>query len=150
MKISIKNITVEDTYPIRSQLLRPGLPLTSCQFEQDTHPKTGHWGAWLEGELVGIVSAMPTPCPDFESLDAFQFRAMAVLPNHQRKGIATRLLLTAEKQLMAMYQPDLFWLNSRMNAQKLYASLTYQTIGDVFEIPTVGPHVRFYKKTCLI
>ena len=76
---------------------------------------------------------------------AFQFRGMAVIESYQRNGIASKLLIAAEKQLQDEFHPQVFWLNARVNAQQLYLHLDYQSTGDVFEIPTVGPHLRYTK-----
>lgn len=145
VNVHIDIITATVTFPLRQEILRPGRPLTSCYFEKDNDPHTRHWGAFIDKRLVGILSAMPNPCKEFSTDQAFQFRGMAVHPDYQRQGIATRLLLTAEKYLSEQFTPDLFWLNARIHAQALYSSLAYQAIGDEFEIPTVGPHRCFVK-----
>lgn len=146
MNVHIDLIPTTTTLPLRQEMLRPGRPVASCHFEKDNDPHTQHWGAFIDEKLVGILSAMPNSCEEFPTDQAFQFRGMAVHPNYQRKGIATRLLLTAEKHLSQQFTPNLFWLNARVHAKALYSSMAYQIIGDEFNIPTVGPHLRFVKK----
>ena len=146
VNIRIDIIASQTTLPLRQAMLRPGRPVASCHFERDNHPLTRHWGAYAEKEVVGILSAMPNTCEAFPTKKAYQFRGMAVLPNYQRQGIATRLLLTAEKYLTQEFTPELFWLNARVHAQALYRSIAYQPSGDVFDIPTVGPHIRYIKQ----
>lgn len=146
MKVNIDLIPVTRTLPLRQKLLRPGRPLSSCQFDKDNDPNTHHWGAFSDGVLVGILSAMPNSCEAFPTDNAFQFRGMAVDPDYQRQGIATRLLLTAESYLGNHFTPDLFWLNARVHAQALYSTIAYQPKGEIFDIPTVGPHLLFIKK----
>ena len=145
VNLSILNITAENTLPIRQQMLRQGRPLSDCHFDKDKAPSTRHWGAFANEELVGILSAMENPLETQPEQMAFQFRGMAVIESYQRNGIASKLLIAAEKQLQDEFHPQVFWLNARVNAQQLYLHLDYQSTGDVFEIPTVGPHLRYTK-----
>ncbi|MGC6423327.1 MAG: GNAT family N-acetyltransferase [Flavobacteriaceae bacterium] len=150
MKVSFENISAADTLPLRQALLRPGKPLAGCQFDKDNHSYTLHWGAFVNNKLVGILSAMNTPCESFPEKNAYQFRGMAVASDFQRKGIATQLLQSAEKQLLINRTPELFWLNARIKAIELYTALAYQPIGPEFDIPTVGPHQRFFKNNLFL
>ncbi len=96
-------------------------------------------------QMVGILSSIENECDEFLGQHAYQFRGMAVLEAFQHQGIASRLLVEAEEQLQKKYQPDLLWLNARVHAQKLYQILGYSRVGKEFNIPTAGPHIRFYK-----
>ena len=145
MNLRIQNITAQDTLPIRQRMLRQGYALSDCHFDKDLAPSTRHWGAFAKEELVGILSAMENPLETDPGQMAFQFRGMAVIESYQRNGIASKLLIAAEKQLQNEFNPQVFWLNARINAQQLYRHLNYQSLGAVFEIPTVGPHLRYTK-----
>ncbi len=147
MNIQIEAVPASETLPIRHQMLRQGHPLSSCHFEKDDAENTRHWAAFVNNNKAGILSAMQNPCVEFPTLLAYQFRGMAVLENFQRNGIASQLLTHAEEALNKEFNPQLFWLNARIKAQKLYQQLHYQSIGTTFDIPTVGPHIRYLKKT---
>ena len=145
VKYTIQEVLAKDTISIRHQMLRQGLPVSSCHFEKDNDPQSHHWAALIGYQMVGILSSMENECDEFLGQHAYQFRGMAVLETFQRQGIASRLLVEAEEQLQKKYQPDLFWLNARVHAQKLYQILGYSPVGKEFNIPTAGPHIRFYK-----
>ena len=145
VNLSIQNITAEDTLPIRQRMLRRGYPLSDCHFDKDLAPSTRHWGAYANEELVGILSAMENPLEIYPEQMAFQFRGIAVIESYQRNGIASKLLIAGEKQLQNEFNPQVFWLNARIHAQQLYLHLNYQSVGAIFEIPTVGPHLRYTK-----
>ena len=147
MNIQIEAIPAKETLSIRHQMLRQGHPLSSCHFEKDNASSSRHWAAFVNKEKVGILSAIQNPCLEFPTLLAYQFRGMAVVEDFQRKGIASQLLTHAEEAVLNEFNPQLFWLNARVNAQKLYQQLHYQSIGTTFDISTVGPHIRYLKKT---
>lgn len=64
MKVQIKKIKSIQTFELRHPLLRKGQPLSSCALYLDDDPQSFHLGAYQKKKLVGILSAMPTPCPD--------------------------------------------------------------------------------------
>ncbi|MGA1029918.1 MAG: GNAT family N-acetyltransferase [Flavobacteriaceae bacterium] len=143
---TLKTISAEQAYTVRHPVLRPNRPFSSCIFEYDTHAETLHLGAFFGGELVGVLSAMPTNCPDIKTERGIQFRGMAVLETHQRKGVGTQMLNELMKRIQAQNKWDYFWLNARINAILVYLRIGMQPLGAPFDIPLIGPHQRLYKK----
>ena len=145
MDIQIKEILAKQTYELRHPLLRKGQPYDSCQLENDNHPQSIHLGAYSSSQLVGILSAMPNCCPDYNDQTAFQLRAMAVHPEFQRRKIASQLIQNIVRRLKEDSKVENIWLNARVNANALYLNNGFQAIGSPFEIKPIGVHQRFIK-----
>ncbi len=145
MDIQIKEILAKQTYELRHPLLRKGQPYDSCQLENDNHPQSIHLGAYSSSQLVGILSAMPNCCPNYNDQIAFQLRAMAVHPEFQRRKIASQLIQNIVRRLKEDSKVENIWLNARVNANALYLNNGFQAIGSPFEIKPIGVHQRFIK-----
>ena len=145
MDIQIKEILAKQTYELRHPLLRKGQPYDSCQLENDNHPQSIHLGAYISSQLVGILSAIPNCCPDYNDQIAFQLRAMAVHPEFQRRKIASQLIQNIVRRLKGDSKVENIWLNARVNANPLYLNNGFQAIGTPFEIKPIGVHQRFIK-----
>ena len=145
MDIQIKEILAKQTYELRHPLLRKGQPYDSCQLENDNHPQSIHLGAYSSSQLIGILSAMPNCCPDYNDQIAFQLRAMAVHPEFQRRKIASQLIQNIVRRLKEDSKVENIWLNARVNANALYLNNGFQAIGSPFEIKPIGVHQRFIK-----
>lgn len=145
MDIQIKEILAKQTYELRHPLLRKGQPYDSCQLENDNHLQSIHLGAYSSSQLVGILSAMPNCCPDYNYQIAFQLRAMAVHPEFQRRKIASQLIQNIVRRLKEDSKVENIWLNARVNANALYLKNGFQAIGTPFEIKPIGVHQRFIK-----
>ena len=145
MDIQIKEILAKQTYELRHPLLRKGQPYDSCQLENDNHPQSIHLGAYSSSQLVGILSAMPNCCPDYNDQICFQLRAMAVHPEFQRRKIASQLIQNIVRRLKEDSKVENIWLNARVNANALYLNNGFQAIGTPFEIKPIGVHQRFIK-----
>jgi GNAT superfamily N-acetyltransferase len=145
MDIQIKEILAKQTYELRHPLLRKDQPYDSCQLENDNHPQSIHLGAYSSSQLVGILSAMPNCCPDYNDQIGFQLRAMAVHPEFQRRKIASQLIQNIVRRLKEDSKVENIWLNARVNANALYLNNGFQAIGTPFEIKPIGVHQRFIK-----
>lgn len=141
-----KSISAEETLSLRSQVLRPGKPISQCIFEEDTKPSTFHLGFFKNQELRGIVSMMPIKNPLFPEFNQYQLRGMAVLPVAQGKGIGKKLLLQAEETVREKTVFCIIWCNVREQAVAFYKKNDYCIVGDYFEIPAVGTHIVMYKQ----
>ena len=131
---------------MRHPILRPNRPFSTCIFENDNDPKSIHLGAFYKKQLVGVLSAIPNNSSEFFSLKGMQFRGMAVVEDHRRKGVATALIEELFKRVKHKKQWDYVWLNARVNAILLYLNVGMTPTGTLFDIPKIGPHQRFFKK----
>ena len=62
----------------------------------------------------------------------------------QRRGYATELMRNSFKELKKK-GCDILWCNARLVAVEFYKSIGFQFIGELFDIPKIGPHYYMYK-----
>ena len=145
--LEIKEISAEKTHLVRHPRLRQGRPIEDCVFQGDKDETTVHLGAFEGKELVGVVSAYQKCCQGNEQHTAYQVRGVAVLEEHQRKGIGRELMAQIEVVLRKK-KASMIWLNARVTAFEFYTSLHYIQKGDPFDLPLIGTHYYFYKDLC--
>lgn len=147
--VQLRPITPEQTRPLRQQLLRPGTPLDKLVFTGDLDPDTLHLGAYQDGEQVGIATFMcqppnvsvgvPSNLPDPDNFRAWRLRGMATVAALRGQGIGAALLL-AGIGYVAEQAGVFLWCNARTGAVGFYQKYRFVTIGDVYDVPHVGPH----------
>ena len=142
--IYLSLINPKETHKVRHPILRKGRPAASCVFDNDLDPDTLHIGAFQKDLLVGVLSAYHKTHPDFEHHNSYQIRGVAVLEDHQKKGIGRLMMSSIEEKLLEK-NVDFIWLNARVSAVPFYQQLRYTVHGDVFDIPPIGPHFCYFK-----
>ena len=70
---------------------------------------------------------------------------MATLENYRSRGFSSKLLQSTFVHIKANSCTAL-WCNARVNARGFYEKLGFKTLGDVFEIEGVGPHITMFKE----
>jgi ribosomal protein S18 acetylase RimI-like enzyme len=143
--ITIRNITANETYPVRHSVLRKGQPITSCCFEGDELNTTKHYGLFENDALQGIISLYKNANRQFEATKQIQIRGMAVLEHNQGKGFGKELVQYCEN-LLTESDCQLIWFNARENAIGFYQKLGYNIQGEAFDIEGIGKHYVMLKK----
>ncbi len=141
----IRPITAEQTLELRHPILRPGRPRETAVFPGDDAPQSHHFGAYLDGKLVGVATIHYVPLldrPDFDS--AYQVRGMATVEEMRGKGAGAALLMACideAKQAGGQW----LWCNARVGAAGFYQRHGFNVQGGIFDIPDVGPHYRMIR-----
>lgn len=136
--MTVRPVSASDVIDLRHRVLRAGLPRESAIFEGDLEPTTVHVAAFDEaGEIVGCVTILRRPYLD---APAWQLRGMAVAPDLQRAGVGGALLRAVDAIVVASDFSRQLWCNARVPAVGFYERHGWQAIGDVFVIPSAGPH----------
>lgn len=143
--IQIKFITPAETYVVRHPVLRVGKPVESCKLEGDENPTTFHLGAYMDGQLVGVVSMLIQEYSGQSHQKSYQLRGMAVLASKQGRGIGAQLIAAAEEEVTNR-GGDFIWMNARLKAVNFYTSLGYTIDSPLFEIEKIGPHYVMVKE----
>ncbi len=143
--IQIREIKAEDTYSIRKKELRKNMTLSE-KVPGDFDENTIHLGVFDQDELACVATFMKTKSPVFRG-EQYQLRGMATEESHQRKGLGRAVLMEAE-DILINRDVDILWCNARVSALDFYKKLGYKTVGEIFEIPQIGPHYVMYKKLC--
>jgi ribosomal protein S18 acetylase RimI-like enzyme len=141
----VKKITALETYSVRHQVLRKGKPIETCAFIGDDEATTTHFGLFKNEKLIGVVSVFKTKNELFNAESQFQIRGMAVLEEFQNQGFGAQLLKEAEKFCIEE-KTNLIWFNAREKAVSFYKKLGFESIGDSFEINTIGTHFVMLKR----
>ena len=140
----IKQITAEETWPVRHPVLRKGRPLEDVYMEADEKPTTFHVGIFHKNTIIGVASFMEDSKPQFSGKQ-HRLRGMAVLPEYRRRGIA-ELLLNKGEEILKERDCTVLWFNARIVAVSFYKNLGYKTIGPEFDIPLIGSHFLMKKE----
>ena len=140
-EIEIHAISAGATLPLRLEVLRPGRPVESAKFPGDDAPGTRHFGAFRNGQLLGIASLYLAEMPERRGLPAFQLRGMATSPGARGTGLG-RALVHACIAFTMEQGASLLWCNARTGAVDFYRKLGFENAGAEFEIADVGPHFR--------
>ncbi len=96
-----------------------------------------------QDKIVGVASFMEDTHEEFKGVQT-RLRGMAVLPEYRNKGIAAQILKKGE-EILKERERTILWFNARTVALDFYKNLGYEMIGEEFDIPQVGPHVRMKK-----
>jgi len=141
--MEVHNISTEETYPLRIEILRKGIA-KDYKFVGDDDKDTFHIGAFTENECVGIASCMKKMHPFFENSSSYQLRGMAVKSAIQKSGIGKEIV---HKTIAVLKEKNctLVWCNAREKAVVFYEKLGFHVVGNKFQIPKVGPHYVMYK-----
>lgn len=144
--LDIQLIEVEMTYSLRHQVLRPHQSIQECMYDTDHAEGASHVGAFdCRGKLVSIASFYIDNHPDFAAEKQYRLRGMATLEEFRGQGAGAAIVRYAEEKLQEQgFQ--LLWCMARTSAQGYYRKLGFETHGEVFDYPPIGPHIVMYKK----
>ena len=144
-EFSVREISSRETWPVRSVVLRPGQPLSACDYDIDSMPGAFHLGSFTGEQLLTIGSFYPDPHPDLTGSCQYRLRGMATLPDWQGRGLGF-LLLDSALQRLTEQGCDLLWCNARVIAAGYYLKFGMQRSGPEFEIEGIGPHWLMFRQ----
>ena len=149
-RAEIRAVAPEETLLLRSSLLRPGQPIEASVYPGDDAATTQHWGALVQPELVAIASRYPEPLPASAAQVApatsscWRLRGMAVNPRFQGQGYGRQLLKHCLRAV-AQQGGEVLWCNARSAAVGFYRAAGFETVGEEFSIPGIGPHYVMWR-----
>ncbi len=140
MQFETRLINSVEARPVRQQVLRPHQTVEETAFVGDDDPNTFHLGAFAAGELCCIATFMKQDPPDGPNPEAWRLRGMATLETWRGNGLASTLVSEGMTRLRARGATRL-WFNARTTAADFYLRFGFEVLGEVFELPNIGPHV---------
>lgn len=140
MKISIQTISATDTHELRQKILRPHQPIEEMVYPLDHFSDSFHAGAFVEDDLVGIVSLYPESQDGSTHNGDWRLRGMAVDKGLQGQGIGKDLVKIAMDHARSQSGRNV-WCNARTSAMGFYLGLGFESVGEEFDIPGIGPHL---------
>jgi len=138
--IQLNSANLHHLHALRSQVLRPGLPIEASYYPEDTQDETLHLAIGDNQEqLSAIATFIEQKSPLFAQQQQYRLRGMATAELKRRQGLGSRLLLAAFLILKGR-NIELIWCNARVNALSFYKYHGFKIIGEEFDIPGIGPH----------
>jgi GNAT superfamily N-acetyltransferase len=138
--------------PVRHQVLRPGRPLGTAQFDQDAAPDTFHVAAHdSTGAVIGCATFFPDPLddapegPHSRHAQAWVLRGMATLPEYRGQGVGGQVLGAGIAEVIRR-GGAIVWCRGRVAAGEFYRRHGFVAQGEEFHVEHVGPHYIFVRK----
>lgn len=129
---------------LRYRLLRPHQRPSDLVYDGDDDPDALHLGAFDGERLVGIASVAPDPSEPWAP-GAWRLRGMATEPGVRGRGVGGELLERCMEHA-AERGAALVWCNARVRAEPFYRRHGFEPVGEVFDVPPIGPHVRMVRR----
>ena len=119
----IREITAEQTWPIRHEVMWPDKPFDFVKVENDQEGT--HYGLFLGDHLISIVSI-------FNQGESWQFRKFATLEDYQGRGYGSELL-SFVIEVIKQNSGKLLWCNARKGKIGLYKKFEMEETPKSFE-----------------
>lgn len=146
-RLTVGPVPVEETYALRAKVLRNGGPPEAAKLVGDDLPGVATYAARdADGSLIGCVGLFPEPCPDLPGNPGkgWRIRGMATEDGWRGKGVGAQVLKAALDHVAAE-GGGLVWCNARTPAAAFYERAGFAEIGDPWDDPEIGPHVRMWR-----
>ena len=129
---------------IRAELLRPGQAPDELVYNGDEAPGTLHAAVFDGGRAIAGASVMREPFPPHPAPGDWRIRGMATRPHARGRGAGWSLLaLCIDHARQA--RATVVWCSARVPARGFYERAGLVAVGDVFEVPRIGPHVLMWR-----
>jgi len=145
----VRPVPAAEVWPIRRQVLRPGLPLESSCYAEDDLPGARHFAALRGDRPVGAASVYHEDppaeftVPGLKPGQGWHLRGMATLDEVRGTGAGSALLRTALTHAL-LAGAGAVWCKARTSVAGFYCKHGFQTLGEEFEIPGIGQHLFMY------
>ena len=148
---ALRPISAEHCIALRHSVLRPNQDRDACRYPLDSAPGSHHIGYFNNaGQIIGIGSIFHETPAEPGNWDGWRIRGMAVDPAHQGRGIGVAILKAliayAEAQPVPRGRAGLIWCNGRTSVEPFYLGQGFERVGDVFDLPPIGPHVVLQRR----
>jgi len=145
--VRLERVSGAATVGLRQRVLRPHQRPAEVVFPGDGDPETAHVAALADhGEIVavGTVGRQPSPLATGDApapaRSDWRIRGMATAEAFRRRGIG-RAVLGALLAHVAERGGGLVWCNARIPAVGFYRRAGFETRGEPWEEPDIGPHI---------
>lgn len=139
--MTVRSISASQSRGLRHAVLRAAQPREAAEYPGDTDASTLHVGAFADGALVGVASVYRQAPPDRDGDEhAWRLRGMATHPSARGRGHGAALLGACLGHV-ARQGGRRLWCNARTPAAGFYTRHGFARLGEVFDIPPIGPHV---------
>jgi len=134
---NIREITAEQTRPLRHEVLRPDQDFESTKFEHDDTDSTFHLGLFTEDVIIGIASFYQRDPDNNISKGVWRLRGMALDKNFRNMNLGLELIQHVQNKIKG---DNYIWCNARTSALGFYEKAGFTKASEEFEIDGIGPH----------
>ena len=145
LKAEIHKVNADRIRTLRHTELRKGEDFSTTSYLRDDDNETFHMACIKEDKVVACATFYPEFSNKVAAANTYRLRGMATNSHFQRRGYATDLMEESFKELKER-DCDMLWCNARLVAVDFYKSMGFKSIGDLFDIPGIGPHYYMCKK----
>lgn len=143
-KIEIKLVDADVIRALRLKVLWPHKEtIENCSLPIDKDVTTFHVGAILNNQVVGTSTFLVDINKKFEEKNQYRLRAMATDPIVKGTGTGAKIIKKAIEELKNK-NVKLLWCDARLKATGFYEKLNFKVLGDIYEVPLIGPHKLMY------
>jgi GNAT superfamily N-acetyltransferase len=145
MAHDVRQVTAAETYPLRQRVLRPHQTVAEVGSPADADADAGHYAAYRDGEVVGVVTVLhqsPDDEPDHRRW--WRLRGMATAEEVRGQGVGRALVAAAVAHAVA-HNGTRLWCYARLPAAGFYRAAGFETTGDVWQEPALGPHIAMWR-----
>ena len=145
----VRPVPAAEVWSIRHRVLRPEQTLESSRYAQDDLPGTRHFAALVGSRPVGAATVYREDppaeytVPGLKPGQGWHLRGMATLDEVRGTGAGSALLRTALTHAV-LAGAGAVWCKARVSVAGFYRRHGFQTLGEQFEIPGIGPHSFMY------
>jgi GNAT superfamily N-acetyltransferase len=142
----VEQVRPEVTFRLRQQVLRAGMAPETAFFPGDRERSSGHFAAYVDDKMVGVISVMAEPEPDDDLMTeegVWHLRGMAVDPDQRGTGVGAALIERL-RDFVQRSGGGLIWCNARVSAEGFYEKQGFVPVGEPWEQPDTGPHIRMH------
>ncbi|MFM7650429.1 MAG: GNAT family N-acetyltransferase [Acidimicrobiaceae bacterium] len=143
----VVKITTEETYALRTAVLRADTPTSDPKYAEDSKRGTVHLGIFDTNKILIATSTwVINPWQEDLSAIAIQLRGMAVATSFQKSGLG-KLLLDSGITRAKTHNAKFVWAKARDSALNFYLRNEFVSVGDGFtEGVTQMPHHLVVRK----
>lgn len=142
--MEIKELETKDIQKLRHEILwQHKKSVDECVIDADSFEGTFHIGAVKNDEVVGTSTFIIDVNNNFDTINQYRLRAMATSPKVRGEGVGKQIVKFAIKKLKQM-NVELLWCDARLEATGFYEKLGFNSVGDVYNVPNIGPHKLMY------
>ncbi|SRR5690554_4003315 len=142
--IQIKKCTPDDAIDLRHEVLRNDMPRQESVFDGDYDEGALHLGAYINGELVGVVTFHHKVTNNFKVHPVYRLTGLAVLEDFRNRGIGEKLITKGIDRL-GKGDSIFIWCFARDFALKFYEKMGFLLKVQQVIIPNIGSHRIVFK-----
>ena len=140
----IEKVSPYVVYPLRHKVLRPNLPFEASCLPSDNDPNAIHFTLKNDDTILSIASLYSESLEAMPNKNAYRLRGMATEPAKRGNGFGTMVLHGAMEYLKKETDVEILWCNARVTAFGFYEKMGFTILGEIFDIPNLGPHKTGY------